>query len=222
MAAGEQTPTVTDADLALGRIDPHAFAGGTLRLDVGAAGCRARRIGRQPLETRIAVARRGRVGNRRREHDERARVHAIERGKVISRYAMIAFGGGAPLHAGPPGREARRIDSRRAVGASVGSAIGFLRAPVAFEVVRSLRVALSRFDPAQVNELLRASATRATEVVRKACRTGALSIRRAVDARYIGQGHETDARASGKRSRRGRRFRVCARSSSSSTRPCTE
>src|SRR4029078_11216837 len=76
------------------------------------------------------------------------------------------------------------------VGASVGSAIGFLRAPVAFEVVRSLRVALSRFDAEHVNGLLQESAARATEVVRKAVPHGALAARRVVDARYIGQGHE--------------------------------
>jgi N-methylhydantoinase A len=117
-------------------------------------------------------------------------VHAVERGKVISRYAMIAFGGGAPLHAG---RLAEKLGVSKVVvpvGASVGSAIGFLRAPVAFEVVRSLRVALSRFDPLQVNNLLQASFARATEVVRKAVPQGALSTRRGVDARYIGQGHE--------------------------------
>jgi N-methylhydantoinase A/oxoprolinase/acetone carboxylase beta subunit len=119
-----------------------------------------------------------------------ARVHAIERGKVISRYAIIAFGGGAPLHAG---RLAEKLGVAKVVvpvGASVGSAIGFLRAPVAFEVVRSLRIALSRFDPAQVNALLEASATRAREVVRQAVAQGALTIRRSVDARYIGQGFD--------------------------------
>jgi len=117
-------------------------------------------------------------------------VHAIERGKVISRYAIIAFGGGAPLHAG---RLAEKLGVAKVVvpvGASVGSAIGFLRAPVAFEVVRSLRIALSRFDPAQVNALLDASATRAREVVRQAVAQGALTIRRSVDARYIGQGFD--------------------------------
>src|SRR5207245_9553450 len=72
-----------------------------------------------------------------------ARVHAIERGRVIGRYTMIAFGGGAPLHAG---RLAEKLGVGRVVvpeGASVGSAIGFLRAPVSFQVVRSLRATLS-------------------------------------------------------------------------------
>jgi N-methylhydantoinase A len=187
---GGTDPTVTDADLALGRIDPEAFAGGTLRLDTAAAQkALAARIGK-PLHLEAPWQAAGVSEIVEENMTNAARVHAIERGKVISRYAIIAFGGGAPLHAG---RLAEKLGVAKVVvpvGASVGSAIGFLRAPVAFEVVRSLRVALSRFDPAQVNALLDASATRAREVVRQAVAQGALTIRRSVDARYIGQGFD--------------------------------
>ena len=183
-------PTVTDADLALGRIDAEAFAGGTLRLDPAAAQkALAAQIG-EPLNLEAPWHAAGVSEIVEENMTNAARVHAIERGKVISRYAIIAFGGGAPLHAG---RLAEKLGVSRVVvpvGASVGSAIGFLRAPVAFEVVRSLRVALSRFDPAQVNALLDASATRAREVVRQAIAQGTLAIRRSVDARYIGQGFD--------------------------------
>jgi N-methylhydantoinase A len=187
---GGADPTVTDADLALGRIDPEAFAGGALRLDPAAAQkALAARIGK-PLNLEAPWHAAGVAEIVEENMTNAARVHAIERGKVISRYAIIAFGGGAPLHAG---RLAEKLGVSKVVvpvGASVGSAIGFLRAPVAFEVVRSLRVALSRFDPAQVNALLDASATRAREVVRQAVAQGALTIRRSVDARYIGQGFD--------------------------------
>jgi N-methylhydantoinase A len=187
---GGSDPTVTDADLALGRIDPEAFAGGTLRLDPAAAQkVLAARIGK-PLDLEAPWHAAGVSEIVEENMTNAARVHAIERGKVISRYAIIAFGGGAPLHAG---RLAEKLGVAKVVvpvGASVGSAIGFLRAPVAFEVVRSLRVALSRFDPAQVNALLDASAARAREVVRQAVAQGALTIRRSVDARYIGQGFD--------------------------------
>jgi len=187
---GGTGPTVTDADLALGRIDAEAFAGGTLRLDPAAAqAALAERIGK-PLSLEAPWHAAGVSEIVEENMTNAARVHAIERGKVISRYAIIAFGGGAPLHAG---RLAEKLGVAKVVvpvGASVGSAIGFLRAPVAFEVVRSLRVALSRFDPAQVNALLDASATRAREVVRQAVAQGALTLRRSVDARYIGQGFD--------------------------------
>jgi N-methylhydantoinase A len=103
---------------------------------------------------------------------------------------MIAFGGGAPLHAG---RLAEKLGVARVVvpeGASVGSAIGFLRAPVSFQVVRSHRATLSGFDAGAVNRLLDGCAATATAVVRRAVPEGDLTIRRVVDVRYIGQGHE--------------------------------
>ena len=183
-------PTVTDADLTLGRIDPHAFAGGTLRLDARAAEAALMRSVGRPLSLEAPWHAAGVSEIVEENMTNAARVHAVERGKVISRYTMIAFGGGAPLHAGRLAEKLGVTNVVIPVGASVGSAIGFLRAPVAFEVVRSLRVALSRFDAAQVNGLLQGSAARATEVVRKAVPQGALSVRRVVDARYIGQGHE--------------------------------
>ena len=66
-----------------------------------------------------------------------ARVHAVERGQALPDFTMIAFGGAAPLHAA---RVAAKLGMARVLvprGAGVGSAIGFLRAPMAFEVVRS-------------------------------------------------------------------------------------
>ncbi len=181
---------MTDADLALGRIDPLRFADGTLALDAGAAD--------RALETHVG----GPLGLAAPWHAagvseiveenmaNAARVHAIERGRVIGRYTMIAFGGGAPLHAG---RLAEKLGVRRVVvpeGASVGSAIGFLRAPVSFQVVRSHRATLSAFDAPAANGLLDACAATAAGVVRRAVPDGALAVRRVVDVRYIGQGHE--------------------------------
>ena len=75
-----------------------------------------------------------------------ARVHAIESGKTYDGRTLIAFGGGGPVHAC---RVAEKIGITRVLvpsGAGVGSAIGFLRAPVGYEVVRSLYQRFSSFD----------------------------------------------------------------------------
>ncbi len=187
---GGTEATVTDADLVLGRIDPHRFADGTLALDTAAAArALATHVG-APLELEAPWHAAGVSEIVEENMANAARVHAIERGRVIGRYTMIAFGGGAPLHAG---RLAEKLGVRRVVvpeGASVGSAIGFLRAPVSFPVVRSHRATLSEFDVATVNGLLDSCAATATDVVRRAVPEGDLTIRRVVDVRYIGQGHE--------------------------------
>ena len=84
-----------------------------------------------------------------------ARVHAVERGKELQDRTMIAFGGAAPIHAA---RLAEKLGINRVLvpsGAGVGSAVGFLMAPVAYEVVRSRYVQLDadKFDPGFVNRL---------------------------------------------------------------------
>ena len=187
---GGSDATVTDADLVLGRIDPQRFADGTMSLDAAAAEqAMAAHVG-APLGLAAPWHAAGVSEIVEENMANAARVHAIERGRVIGRYTMIAFGGGAPLHAG---RLAEKLGVRRVVvpeGASVGSAIGFLRAPVSFQVVRSHRATLSGFDATVVNELLDGCAATATDVVRRAVPDGDLGVRRVVDMRYIGQGHE--------------------------------
>jgi len=187
---GGSEATVTDADLALGRIDPERFADGALALDTAAAErALAMHVG-APLRLEAPWPAAGVSEIVEENMANAARVHAIERGRVIGRYTMIAFGGGAPLHAG---RLAEKLGVRRVVvpeGASVGSAIGFLRAPVSFQVVRSHRATLSGFDAGVVNGLLEQCAATAAAVVRRAVAEGDLTIGRVVDVRYIGQGHE--------------------------------
>ena len=187
---GGSDATVTDADLVLGRIDPERFADGTLTLDTAAAEQAVVAHVGAPLGLDAPWHAAGVSEIVEENMANAARVHAIERGRVIGRYTMIAFGGGAPLHAG---RLAEKLGVQRVVvpeGASVGSAIGFLRAPVSFQVVRSHRTTLSGFDAETVNELLDGCAAAATDVVRRAVSDGDLAVRRVVDMRYIGQGHE--------------------------------
>jgi N-methylhydantoinase A len=187
---GGTEPTVTDANVALGRIDPDVFAAGTLRLE-GAAAERAllARIG-APLDMDARWAAAG-VGEIVEENmASAARVHAIERGKNAERCTMIAFGGAAPLHAA---RLAAKLGMHAVlvpVDASVGSAVGFLRAPVAFEVVRSLHARDDAFDAAGINRLLRAMQDEAAGIVAAGALGAKLQAHRSVEMRYLGQGHE--------------------------------
>ncbi|MCH2423905.1 MAG: hydantoinase/oxoprolinase family protein, partial [Acidimicrobiales bacterium] len=126
-----------------------------------------------------------------------ARVHAVENGKDVAAFTMIAFGGGAPLHAGRLCEKLGVDELLVPPGASVGSAIGFLRAPFAYEALRSHHATVDRCDPAAVNGMLAELADEATTFVTEAVgSTGAsvdglvLETERWAYMRYAGQGWE--------------------------------
>jgi N-methylhydantoinase A len=119
-----------------------------------------------------------------------ARVHAIESGKTYEGRTLIAFGGGGPVHAC---RVAEKIGISRILvpsGAGVGSAIGFLRAPVGYEVVRSLYQRFSSFDVGAVNALLAEMEAEAMSVVEQGSFGAPTEQTRIAYMRYVGQGHE--------------------------------
>ncbi len=187
---GGTAPTVTDANLGLGKIDADYFAGGKIALKSDdAAAALADHIG-APLGLADHWPAAGVTEIVEENMANAARVHAIERGKAIGAHTMIAFGGGAPLHAG---RLAEKLGIDRVVvpaGAGVGSAIGFLRAPVAYEVARSLALPLSPFDTQAANALLDAMADEAGSVIAPALNGTPPQCLRIADIRYVGQGHE--------------------------------
>ncbi len=187
---GGTEPAVTDANLALGKIDPAYFAGGKIPLDEAAA--------KQALQKHIG----SRLGLKEfwpaagvteiveENMANAARVHAIERGHDIASCTMIAFGGGAPLHAC---RLAEKVGVSTIIvpkGAGVGSAIGFLRAPVAYEITKSAVVSLEDFNAERVNKLLTTMTADARAVVAPALGKTKPMLHVIADCRYVGQGHE--------------------------------
>ena len=146
-------PAVTDADVALGRIDAEAFAGGRLTLDAKLAETALTRDVGAALSLTPDMAALGISEVVDENMANAARVHAIEIGASLSERTMIAFGGAAPLHAA---RLAEKLEIDRVLiptNAAVGSAVGFLRAPVAYQVVKSAYQKISRFDAEAANEI---------------------------------------------------------------------
>ena len=188
---GGTQPAVTDANLLLGRYDPARFAGGTMQLDAAAAhDALAAEVGGK-LRLTPEMAALGVIEMVDENMANAARVHAIESGKTYEGRTLIAFGGGGPVHAC---RVAEKIGITRVLvpsGAGVGSAIGFLRAPVGYEVVRSLYQRFSTFDVAAVNALLaRDGSTRPRRWSRRASFGAPTRESRIAYMRYVGQGHE--------------------------------
>ena len=187
---GGTLPTVTDAHAALGTVDPGRFAVGKVQLDPQ----RARAALQQALtgETGLEVeaAAQAVVEIVTENMANAARVHASELGKAVDESTLIAFGGAAPLHAA---LLARKLGIARLVipnSAGVGSALGFLWAPVAYQVVRSLHQRIDRADHAAVQALLDEQTAHADDVVRRAAPGAALVRQRVAYMRYAGQGHE--------------------------------
>jgi N-methylhydantoinase A len=184
---GEQA-TVTDADVMLGRIDPDGFAGGSIALNPDmAAAAIARSI---TLDMTEPEAARGIAEIVDETMASAARVHAVENGKDTSGRTLIAFGGAAPLHAA---RLAGKLGIDRVVippDAGVGSAHGFLDAPIAYEVVRTLVVRLGALEQQRIDAMFAEMREETEAVVRLGAPTGTLEETRTAYMRYRGQGHE--------------------------------
>jgi N-methylhydantoinase A len=189
---GGTEPTVTDADVVLGRLDPGYFAGGSIKLSPEKAAAAVEKAVGSKLQLKPLDAAFGVSEIVEENMANAARVHAVERGKELQDRTMIAFGGAAPIHAA---RLAEKLGIGRVLvpsGAGVGSAVGFLMAPVAYEVVRSRYVQLDadKFDPAFVNRLFAEMRAEAEAVVKAGAPQAKLVVTRTADMRYRGQGHE--------------------------------
>jgi N-methylhydantoinase A len=191
-AKGGTDATVTDADVELGYIDPQAFAEGRLTIDARAAELALKASVGDPLGLDPWAAALGVSQIVDESMASAGRMHAVESGKDLADRIMIAFGGNGPLHAT---RVARRAGVRTVLiprDPGVGSAIGFLDAPVSFEIVRSRYATLDDFDHAGVNTLFDSMISEAEDVVRGGAPDGDLQTSRTAFMRYHGQGHEIE------------------------------
>ncbi len=154
--AGGTEPTVTDANLLLGYLDPGYFLGGRMTLDVAAA----------------------------------ARVHIVEKGRDPRRYAMVAMGGAGPLHAA---RVARQLGMREVIvppASGAASALGFLGAPVSYEIARSFPVRIADPDYAAIEAMLAELEAEGRARLAEAGAASGVTVQRKADMRLRGQMHE--------------------------------
>jgi N-methylhydantoinase A len=188
---GGARPTVTDADLVLGYLDPDFFLGGRMRLDRAAAVAAidrevGRRLGMETIEAAWAIHQ---VVNE--SMAAAARVHAVERGKDVRAYPLFAFGGAGPVHAH---RVAAILGVREILcpfAAGVGSTVGFLAAPLAFDFVRSHYGVLDRLDWKAIDALYGEMEAEGRRLLAEAgVPPEQITATRNADMRLFGQAHQ--------------------------------
>lgn len=143
-------PTVTDADLTLGYLDPAFFAGGAMRLEDGLAADAIRDHVAAPLNMETIEGAWGIYQVVNESMASAARVHFAEKGRDPRGYTLLAFGGAGPLHAVAVARRLRITDVLVPSQAGVLSAFGFLTAPISFDFIRTY---ITRIDRANWSTL---------------------------------------------------------------------
>jgi N-methylhydantoinase A len=187
---GGTEPTVTDADLILGYLDPRYFLGGKMQLDVDAARRALARLGRQ-VEMTVEQVAWGIHQIVNENMANAARAHLGERGKDPRRLPMYAFGGAGPVHGFGVAEILRLPAMISPFGAGVGSTFGLLAAPLAFDFVRSAYSRLDELEWRFANGLLDEMAEEGQKVLKSSGLTSRdISYQRTTDMRYVGQGHE--------------------------------
>jgi N-methylhydantoinase A len=188
---GGAFPTVTDADLVLGYLDPAFFLGGRMRLDVHAARAAIDEYVAAPLGLSVMQGAWGIHHIVDENMANAARIHAIDRGKNARAFPMFAFGGAGPVHAFGVAAILHSPVIILPLGAGVASTLGFLTAPLSFDFVRTSIEPLDEIDWARANEIRSAMEREGIALLtRSGVDAEAIVITHSADLRYIGQGHE--------------------------------
>ncbi len=187
---GGDNPTITDADLVIGKIDPDKFAEGKINLSKEFAKNAITKNISDKLNMKTSIAALAISEIVDETMSNAARVHTVEQGHETSNRTLIGFGGAAPLHIS---RVAEKLRVKKIIiptNASVGSAVGFLRAPVGYEVVKSLRMLINKFNFEKVNNLLNSMRSEAQKIIQNNSESTEFIEERFAFMRYAGQGHE--------------------------------
>jgi N-methylhydantoinase A len=188
---GGTQPTVTDADLVLGYLNPAYFLGGAIRLDrTAAAGALQEHIA-QPLGLELPRAAWGIHDIVNEQMASAMRIHIAEKGRDPRDYTIVATGGAGPLHAY---RIAEKLHIGRILcplAAGVASTIGLLVAPPKVDLGHSRVWRLHEMDWPALNRLYADLTEQAEALLRPLGATAAqMTLQRLADMRYVGQGHQ--------------------------------
>jgi N-methylhydantoinase A len=187
---GGDEPTVTDANLVLGRLDPDRVYGGSIRLDPGQAQRALEALGRR-LGLSVMTAAQGVVDVANASMLRALRLVSVQRGYDLREFALIAYGGAGPLHAGALARQAgmRRVIVPAHSGAF--SALGCLVSPLSYDAVQTYRAKLETWDAKVVGDRFRTLEHQCLRpLIEEGHPAGSVLVVRSLDLRYTGQNYE--------------------------------
>ncbi len=188
---GGEDPTVTDADLVLGYLNPGYFLGGEMKLDVKRAQEAIRKKVAEPLGLDLATAAWGIHEIVDENMANSARILAVEKGEDLAAYSLMAFGGAGPVHAY---WVAKRLGNKKIVcpyAAGVLSALGLTLAPLSFDFVRSYLRRLDTLDLDEINALYKELEEEGARLLMSAgAEREEIQVTRTCDMRYVRQGFE--------------------------------
>jgi len=188
---GGENPTVTDADLVLGYLDPDYFLGGTMALNKPASERAIEEKIAKPLKTSITEAAFGIHDLINETMAAAAKTHIAEKGGNPNIVTVSALGGAGPVHAYGLAKKIGSLKILVPPLAGVGSALGFFTAPVAFDLSRSHRVTLDDTDFSEIETMFQSLENEGSSIL-QAAKTGEVAHQRTIMMRFVGQGAETD------------------------------
>ena len=186
---GGVAPTVTDANLVLGYLNPSYFLGGQMPLSADAAEQALRRVA-DPLGLSIVEAAWGIHQLVNENMAAAAKIHLIEKAYDPRRATLLAYGGGGPLHGAGLARILAAPEVLCPLAAGVTSALGLLIAPLSYELVQSYPLRWDFVEPTQVESILRNLQNKARAFLATAGMDGEADVERSADGRFVGQLHE--------------------------------
>jgi N-methylhydantoinase A len=188
-------PTVTDANVLLGRLSPEAFLGGEMRLDRAAAECALRTRLAEPLQVDVERAAAGMLEVATSAMANAVRQVTLQRGMDPRDFTLFAYGGGGPLHAAAVARELqiRTVIIPQAPG--LFSALGMLMADLRRDYVQTLFARLDEVDMPDLESQFQTLEREGRDALeRSGIPTDRVLFERAADMRYVGQEHSVAVR----------------------------
>ena len=188
---GGEDPTVTDANLVLGRLNPEGLAGGEVRIIPELAERSLEEKVAKTLDISVVQAAHG-VTEIVNNHMMRAlRLVSIERGYDPRELTLLAFGGAGPMHAPFLAEGLSITDVIIPPSAGAFSALGLILADFRHDLIRSVMKQASEIDRTSLEEVLQDLEEEATQILSKESFASSETVmERQLDLRYVGQSYE--------------------------------